>query len=90
MVDTSMCFADLCAGDEFDSNQYSCAASKRYLKLSLIFQQGIGSYANAVEMRTGDPALFEPEDRVTLVGAASEFTHSDSDSEKRALIETRS
>jgi hypothetical protein len=71
MSDTSMCFADLSSGDEFESDQYSCASSKRYLRLSALFREGINNYANAVEMRTGDPASFEPEDRVTLVRSAS-------------------
>jgi hypothetical protein len=72
MTDTSMCFSDLSSGDEFESNQYSCAASKRYLKLSPLFREGINNYANAVEIDTGDPASFEPEDRVTLVRSASD------------------
>ena len=70
MSDSSMCFADLSSGDKFDSNQHSCCSSKRYLKLSPLFSEGIGNYANAVEMLTGDPAAFEPEDRVTLVRIA--------------------
>jgi hypothetical protein len=68
MPDSSVCFADLSAGDQFDSNQYSCANSKRYLKLSYTFESGIGGYANAVEIGTGEPALFQPEDTVSLVG----------------------
>ena len=76
MTELSMCFADLSSGDEFDSNEHSCAGSKRYLKLSLTFQKGIGHYANAVEMETGEPASFEPEDRVTLVREASELRDS--------------
>jgi hypothetical protein len=67
MTDTSMCFADVSSGDVFESNQFSCAESKRYLKLSALFRDGIANYANAVEMQTGDPALFEPDNRVTLV-----------------------
>lgn len=66
-MDTSMCFADLQDGDEFESNQYSCAQSKRYLRLSRTFERDIGGYANATEIRSGDPAFFESEDRVTLV-----------------------
>jgi len=89
MTDTSMCFADLSAGDEFESNQYSCADSKRYLKLSVFFREGIANYANAVEMKTGDPASFEPEDRVTLVGSPSERTDSDSRQERSVPAEVR-
>jgi hypothetical protein len=89
MTDTSMYFADLASGDEFESNQYSCADSKRYLKLSALFQQGIDNYANAVEKQTGDPASFEPEDRVTLVRATSELADSDSSPERRAPMEIR-
>ena len=89
MTDTSMCFADLSSGDEFESNQYSCADSKRYLKLSALFREGIHNYANAVEMLTGDPASFEPEDRVTLARSASELADSDSDRERRAQVEIR-
>jgi hypothetical protein len=89
MIDTSMCFADLSGGDEFESNQYSCAASKRYLKLSVLFREGIGNYANAVEIHTGDPALFQPEDRVTLVCSASELADSDSKPERSLRAETR-
>jgi hypothetical protein len=89
MIDTSMCFADLSSGDEFESNQYSCADSKRYLKLSQLFQQGISNYANAVEISTGDPALFEPEDRVTLVRSASQVARSDSNLERPAPTELR-
>jgi hypothetical protein len=85
MIDTSMCFADLSSGDEFDSNQYSCADSKRYLKLSALFQEGTRDYANAVEIRTGDPALFTPEDRVTLVRSACEFADSDSNPERPSV-----
>jgi hypothetical protein len=76
MTELSMCFADLCSGDEFDSNEYTCGRSKQYLKLSLTFQKGISHYANAVEMETGDPALFQPQDRVTLVRQASELRDS--------------
>jgi hypothetical protein len=76
MTELSMCFADLSSADEFDSNEHSCARSKRYVKLSVTFQNGIGHYANAVEMETGDPALFEPEDRVTLIRQASELRDS--------------
>ena len=71
MADTSMCFADLSAGDQFDSNEHSCGQSKRYLKLSPAFQTGISCYANAVEMQSGDPESFEPEHRVSLVQSSA-------------------
>jgi hypothetical protein len=76
MTDLSMCFSDLSSGDEFDSNERTSGRSKRYLKLSLTFQNGIGHYANAVEVGTGDPTLFQPEDRVTLVRQASDLRDS--------------
>jgi hypothetical protein len=89
MIDSSMCFADLSCGDEFESNQFSCADSKRYLKLSVLFREGIANYANAVEVPTGDPASFEPEDRVTLVRSASEHASSDSRPERTPAAEIR-
>jgi len=58
ITELSMCFADLSIGDEFDSNEHSYGRSKRYLKLSVTFQSDIGHYGNAVEMQTGDSALF--------------------------------
>jgi hypothetical protein len=88
MIDTSVFFADLSSGDEFESNQYCCANSKRYLKLSATFQNGIAGYANAVEMQNGDPALFEPEDGVTLIRSASDLTESNSNPERRITVKT--
>jgi hypothetical protein len=87
MIDTSICFADLSSGDEFDSNQYSCADSKRYLKPSALFQEGTGDYANAVEIRTGDPAFFEPEGPVTLVRLAVDLADSYCNEERHAPAE---
>jgi hypothetical protein len=88
MSDTSMCFADLSSGDEFESNQFSCADSKRYLKLSALFREGIANYANAVEMQTGDPTLFELEDRVTLVRSATDLAYSGYE-ERKAQVPVR-
>jgi hypothetical protein len=67
MLDSSTCFGDLFPGDQFDSDKLACAGLKRYVRLSPTFEKGIGGYANAVELNTGEPALFQPEDRVTLV-----------------------
>lgn len=67
-----MCFDDLFPGDQFDSNEYSCNGSKRYVRLSLAFEKGIGEYANAVEIESGEPELFRPEDRVTRIEETSE------------------
>jgi hypothetical protein len=85
MTDTSMCLGDLSSGDEFESNQFSCAESKRYLKLSSLFREGIHDYANAVEMVTGDPASFEPEDRISLVRSATGRAYS-REEERKAQV----
>jgi hypothetical protein len=89
VIDTSMCFADPSSGDEFESNQYSRASSKAYVKPSAIFREGIDNYANPIETETGGPALLELEERVTLVCAASEITGSESDSEPPFPVEVR-
>jgi hypothetical protein len=88
VTDTSMCFADLSCGDEFESNQFSCADSKRYLKLSALFREGIADYANAVEVATGDPALFEPQNPVTLVRSTSDLPYSE-DEQRKAQVPVR-
>jgi hypothetical protein len=36
---------------------------ERYLNVPAPFREGIGHYANAVELHIGDPASFEPVDR---------------------------
>jgi len=67
MLDTSMCFADLCVGDWFETNRYSDNGSKRYEKLSVDRGPTGAEAKNAVELVTGQSVWFESEDRVTLL-----------------------
>jgi len=68
MLDSSMCFADLSVGDWFETNLYSDNGSVRYAKVVASGEPDSQEGKNAVELASGQPVRFEPEDRVTLMG----------------------